>query len=101
MGQMLCIEIVPLSTGFVYRQLQPQERGFDYAAAVRDIHRHMTYDEIAEFCGYENKASIHRVIQGAIPDHPRGEAIYILYMELFGHKPPPPKVSVGKPQTTP
>lgn len=100
MAAVLCVRVVPLtevSTGFVFRQLRPEEHGFDYAAALREVHRHLTYDQIAEFCGYENKASVFKVLQGAIPDHPHGEAIYILFTEMFRRK-PPAKVALGKPE---
>lgn len=62
--------------------------GFDYAKAMIEISRRLTYWQIAEYCGYEGKQSVLDVIQGHIPSHPQGEAIWALYVELFGHKPP-------------
>ena len=75
--------------------LSRHDVGFDYARALTEISEQMTYDQIAEYCGYENRASIFRVMNGAIPPHPQGEAIWSLYCVLFGRK--PPLVSVEKP----
>lgn len=74
--------------------LLAERPGFDYAAAVRELHRYLTYDQIAEYCGYESKRSILNVLTGAIPDHPKGEAIYILFVEMFRMKPPQRRVNV-------
>lgn len=70
--------------------LEPHQVGFDYAKAVLEINHHgWSYERIAEYCGYEDKSGISRVASGArIPSHPVGEAIYILYVEVFGRKPP-------------
>lgn len=65
-----------------------EQVGFDYAQAVREIHRLLTYDEIAERIGYDSKGSISRILDGAVPKHVQGEAIWALYIELFGRKPP-------------
>ena len=62
--------------------------GFDYAQAVRLIHKLMPYAKIAEFLGYESPQSIAGIMAGAIPHHPQGEAIWVLYHELYGIKPP-------------
>ncbi len=62
--------------------------GFDYARAVLEIRKFMTYEEIAAFLGYESVGSIGPLLKGRIPNHPQGEAIYTLYRELFGKKPP-------------
>jgi hypothetical protein len=63
--------------------------GFDYARAILDIRAEMTYEQIAEVCGFADKKSVERVANGGvIPRHPQGEAIYVVYVELFSRKPP-------------
>lgn len=62
--------------------------GFDYSRALLEIRKQRTYAQIAEFCGYESAQAIGRVIKGAVPGHKHGEAIFVLYRELFGAKPP-------------
>lgn len=62
--------------------------GFDYAKALLEIRRHMTYEAIAAYIGYESVGSICNIIKGRVPNHPQGEAIFTLYRELFGKKPP-------------
>lgn len=62
--------------------------GFDYAAALLRIRGERTYAQIAEYCGYDSPQAIGKVINGAIPAHPQGEAIWALYRELFDEKPP-------------
>lgn len=63
--------------------------GFDYSAALLRIRGKRTYAEIAEYCGYEDGSAISKIIQGdREPSHKRGEAIWVLYLELFGEKPP-------------
>lgn len=62
--------------------------GFDYAKALLHIRQHRTYEQIAEFCGYANPSSIQRLLAGSPPAHPQGEAIYVLYQQIFGRKPP-------------
>ena len=66
----------------------PHQVGFDYAAALRELHEVMTLAQIAEVCGYESKGSVLNVLNGGIPSHPQGEAIYVLYVETFNRKPP-------------
>lgn len=78
----------PASSGFVLRELGREDVGFDYAQAVLEINQHLSYDEIAGFCGYQNRASISQIVSGTIPHHPAGEALYVLYVELFHKKPP-------------
>lgn len=62
--------------------------GFDYARAMLEIRKLMTYEEIAACLGYENAQSVGNIINGRIPNHPQGEALFVLYRELFGCKPP-------------
>ena len=66
-----------------------QDPGFNYVAALLELDKVYSQDEIAEFCRYGSKASISNVASGkSIPLHPQGELIYILYVETFGKKPP-------------
>lgn len=62
--------------------------GFDYSRAMLEIRGRMTYEEIAAYLGYESVGSIGNIINGRIPNHPQGEAIFTLYRKLFGKKPP-------------
>ncbi len=62
--------------------------GFDYARAVLEIRKRMTYEEIAACLGYEYASSVGNIVNGRIPNHPQGEALFVLYRELFGCKPP-------------
>lgn len=62
--------------------------GFDYSRALLELRNVYTYAKIAEFCGYAQAAQIGHLIRGHIPNHPRGEAIYALYLETFNRKPP-------------
>lgn len=62
--------------------------GFDYSAALKAISTQMSYAVIADYVGYESSSSIERVIAGAIPPHPQGEAIWALFREIFRDKPP-------------
>ena len=68
--------------------LSPIPTGFDYARAVLDLRGKMSYEEIAYICGYEGPSSVFRVMNGVIPSHPRGEAIWALYVRVFKRKPP-------------
>ena len=65
----------------------PIQAGFDYPVTLLELRTVMSYEEIAAACGWESKSSIVRVLNGAIPAHPQGEALYILYVETFGRKP--------------
>lgn len=63
--------------------------GFDYAAALLELRAVMSYDKLAEACGYAARASISDIInRRVIPSHPQGEAIYGLYFAVFNRKPP-------------
>lgn len=67
--------------------------GFDYARAILDIRREMTYEQIAEVIGLPDKQSVSRIVAGTIPHHPQGEAIWALYRELFNTNPPMPEAN--------
>lgn len=62
--------------------------GFDYPAAVRELLEKMTYMELADRIGYEGVGSIGAILHGAVPSHVRGEALWALYCDTFGRKPP-------------
>jgi hypothetical protein len=60
--------------------------GFDYQQALLDLKKYYSQEQMAEFCGYSN-ASISKIIKGkSDPSHPKGEMIYILYIETFNRK---------------
>lgn len=81
------IQVVPLTTAFRLRPIH-EEVGFDYVAALRRIKTRLTYEEIAYATGYESNGGVSRIIDGAVPSHVQGEAIWALYVELFGERPP-------------
>lgn len=62
--------------------------GFNYSLAILHILKVRTYQEVADFLGYESVGSIGNIINGRVPNHPQGEAIFVLYRQLFGRKPP-------------
>ena len=62
--------------------------GFDYQRAILDLSRRLTYEEIAKAIGYDSKGSISAILKGTVPSHIQGEAIWALYCDTFGQKPP-------------
>lgn len=62
--------------------------GFDYAQAINDLLKKFTYQEIADRLGYRSVGSITAVIEGKIPSHMHGEALWVLYIATYGRKPP-------------
>lgn len=63
--------------------------GFDYSRALLRIRGQQTYEQVAEFCGFAGKSVVSKIVNdGHIPTHPQGEAIWALYVQLFGEKPP-------------
>lgn len=62
--------------------------GFNYAQALLELSHKMTYEQLAEAIGYESKTSIHKILNGTMPSHIHGEAIWALYCDTFGKKPP-------------
>ena len=68
--------------------LRPETAGFDHVQALREILQYMTYEQVAQVCGYDSKRSLRYVLDGSTPSHPHGEMIYQVYVELFGVKPP-------------
>mgnify|MGYP001337944245 CR=1 FL=1 len=61
--------------------------GFDYAQAIRELNQAFTYEAITKELGYESKNSIYQILNGRIPSHVHGEALWALYCDTFGHKP--------------
>lgn len=62
--------------------------GFNYSAATLELLKRFTYDELKDLLGYQSKGSISQLLEGVIPAHDKGEALWALYMDTFGHKPP-------------
>ncbi len=62
--------------------------GYDYAETVRQLNKTLTYEQIAEFCGYESRNAIYKILKGGLPAHPQGEALWVLYRKVYGRKPP-------------
>ena len=62
--------------------------GFDYVAAVSELLNKFTYKEIAERIGYRSTGSVTAVLEGRIPSHSHGEALWLLYKVTFGRRPP-------------
>ena len=62
--------------------------GFDYAQAIRELNQVFTYEMIAKEIGYGSKDSINQVLNGRIPSHVHGEALWAFYSDTFGRKPP-------------
>lgn len=77
--------------------------GYDYAQTILELSHRMTYDQIARAVGYKNKSSVHMILDGSVPSHDRGEALWVLYQETFGRKPPHTAVQAKgrSKQTTP
>lgn len=66
-----------------------EEPGIDHAQSLLELSKVWTATEIAEFCGFSGRGALRSVATGARgPSHKAGEAIYILYVETFGKKPP-------------
>ncbi len=61
--------------------------GYDYIAAVRRLLTKYTYSELAERVGYRSVGAVSSVLDGRVPSHIHGEAIWALYKDTFGEKP--------------
>lgn len=71
------------------RDLPLYERvGFDYIRAIRDMLTRMTYEELAFNLGYKGASGISSLLNGKTPSHVHGEALWALYIDTFGKKPP-------------
>lgn len=63
--------------------------GFNYVAATLDLLRAgVTYERLAEALGYKSKGAISRLLEGSIPSHVQGEALWAFYCATFSRKPP-------------
>lgn len=64
--------------------------GFDYDNATREIYgRVRSFQRIADLLGFSSANAVINIMRnGAIPSHPEGERIWIMYVDLFGKKPP-------------
>lgn len=62
--------------------------GFDYVKAMVELLERFTYREIAERLGYNSVGSITAVLDGKVPSHLHGEALWVLYRDTFGRRPP-------------
>lgn len=62
--------------------------GYDYLGAVLELLTVMSYGELAKAIGYRSKGAISKILQGGLPTHAHGEAIWVTYREKFGTKPP-------------
>lgn len=65
-----------------------EQVGFDYVKATTELLTKMSRMEMSERIGYASAGSIHSLLKGRTPSHIHGEAIWALYLETFGHKPP-------------
>ena len=63
--------------------------GFDYVGALKDLLARMTYEEVAYRLGYKSTGAVASIVKrGHVPSHQHGEALWVLYVEMFGRKPP-------------
>ena len=62
--------------------------GFDYVQAMKDLLERFTYREIAERLGYNSVGSITAVLDGKVPSHLHGQALWLTYWTTFGRRPP-------------
>ena len=65
-----------------------EQVGFDYMQATKDLLTKMSRMELSDRVGYASAGSIHALLKGRTPSHIHGEAIWALYIEVFGKKPP-------------
>ena len=65
-----------------------EQVGFDYVATIRELLQKLTYGEIVHRVGYSSVGSISAVLKGNTPSHKHGEALWALYVQMYGKKPP-------------
>lgn len=75
-----------------------KEVGFRYSDAVLQLREFFNYDELAIVLGYKHRSSVSKILKGAIPSHRAGEALWILFIEVYGHKPPYAEVHLSEPK---
>ncbi len=68
--------------------LNHTDHGFDYAATVTELLQKFTYREIADRLGYSSVGSITSILDGKVPSHHHGEALWVLYQRIYGKRPP-------------
>ena len=68
----------------------PTQVGFDYSGAMTELLTRFTYSELADRIGYKSVGAVSAVRDGRVPSHVHGEAIWALYKDTFGKKPPHP-----------
>jgi hypothetical protein len=64
--------------------------GYDYGRAVRELLKAgLRLGYIADYCLFSSKTSVSRLRdgKGPVPDHMQGEALYVLYRQMFDEKP--------------
>lgn len=62
--------------------------GFNYAKVTLELLQVYSYETVAEAIGYKSNASITRLLEGQVPPHVQGEALWSLYVQTFNRKPP-------------
>lgn len=65
-----------------------EQLGFDYVKAVADLLERLTYREIADRLGYNSVGSVTAILDGKVPSHLHGQALWMLYSATFGRRPP-------------
>ena len=62
--------------------------GYDYVRAVADLLEKFTYQELATRLGYRSVGSVTSMLDGKVPSHLHGEALWLLYEQTFKRRPP-------------
>lgn len=63
--------------------------GFNYTAAIEELLARMTLTQLVQAIGYKSVGSVYDITKkGRIPSHIHGEALWALYHDTFGRKPP-------------
>ncbi len=66
----------------------PEHVGYNYVAALLALLKRMTYRQVCDALGYRSKGALSKILDGAVPKHIHGEALWALYVETFKEKPP-------------
>jgi len=74
--------------------------GFNYSLTVMELLRVYRHRDLAERLGYESPGALQYVLNGSIPSHIQGEAIWALYLDTFQRKPPLQRVARTGNRTT-
>lgn len=78
-----------------------EQVGFDYVKATTELLTKMSRMDLSDRIGYASAGSIHSLLKGRTPSHIHGEAIWALYLEVFGKKPPLVRFLACEPETAP